>query len=221
MQAVVLSSGGLDSSLTMHLLKKRGVEVYPLHINYGQLAEPKEWLACQQVSSALGIRPPERMDMLGFKLFPSGLVNPSLDIHDDAFLPTRNLMFLVAGAGYAFSKGLDVVVIGLVDNPIFPDQTREFVTRAEDAISAALGRRIKILAPLIRLDKREVILLANKHRLNVALTYHCHSGGEKPCGVCISCQERIAAEKALRKASGREATKRASSKESVKREVHR
>lgn len=209
MQAVVLSSGGLDSSLTMHLLKKQGIEVYPLHINYGQLAEPKEWTACRQMCSDLGIRPPECMDLSGLRMFPSGLVNPNLDIHDDAFLPTRNLIFLVVGAGYAYSKGLDAVVIGLVANPIFPDQTPAFVARAEDAIAEALGHRVKVLAPLIRLDKREVILLAEAHGLNLGLAYYCHRGGEKPCGVCISCRERIAAEKSVQGAQlGKEAGKR-------------
>lgn len=209
MQAVVLSSGGLDSSLTMHLLKKQGIEVYPLHINYGQLAEPKEWTACRKMCSDLGIRPPERMDLSGLRIFPSGLVNPNLDIHDDAFLPTRNLIFLVAGGGYAYSKGLDAVVIGLVANPIFPDQTPSFVARAEDAVAEALGRRIKVLAPLIQLDKREVILLAEAQGLNLGLAYYCHRGGEEPCGVCISCKERIAAEKSVREARvGKEGGKR-------------
>ena len=221
MQAVVLSSGGLDSSLTMHLLKEQGVEVYPLHVNYGQLAEPKEWRACQAVCKALGLRTPERMDLPGFRLFPSGLVNPNLDIHDNAFLPTRNLVFLVVGAGYAYSKGLDVVVIGLVANPIFPDQTREFVSRTEDAIASALGRRIKVLAPLIQLDKREVILLARKHGLDVALTYYCHKGGDKPCGICISCQERLAAEKALKESHQIESGMRARKTAKRKRTVHR
>ncbi len=197
MQVVVLSSGGLDSSLTMFLLKGQEIEVYPLHINYGQLAEAKEWTSSKRVCRALGIRPPERIDLSGLRMFPSGLVNSKLDIHDDAFLPTRNLIFLVVGAGYAYSKGLDAVVIGLVANPIFPDQTPVFVARAEDAISEALGRRVKILAPLIQLDKREVILLAEKHGLDVSLTYYCHRGSDRPCGVCISCKERIAAERSI------------------------
>jgi len=196
-QAVVLSSGGLDSSLTMHLLREKGVEVYPLHVNYGQLAEMREWRACQQVCHSLRLRPPERMDLPGLRLFPSGLVNPSLDIHDNAFLPTRNLIFLVAGAGYAYSKGLDVVAIGLVANPIFPDQTREFVSAAQEAIAHALNRRREILTPLIKIDKREVIMLAKKHRLAISMTYYCHKGGPKPYRLYISCQERLAAEKSL------------------------
>lgn len=198
MQAVVLSSGGLDSSLTMQLLNGEGVEVYPLHVNYGQLAEPREWRACQRVCRALGLRSPVRVDLQGLRIFPSGLVNRDLDIYRNAFLPTRNLVFLVIGAGYAYAKGLDTVVIGLVANPIFPDQTRAFVKHAEQAIASSLGRRIRILAPLIQLDKREVILLARKHRLAVVLTYYCHAGGAKPCGHCISCRERTAAENALK-----------------------
>ncbi len=192
-----MSSGGLDSSLVMALLKEEGVEVFPLHINYGHLAERKEWEACLKICAALGLRPPEKMDLAGMSNLPSGLTDPNLDTAKYAFLPTRNLLLLVAGAAYAYSKGLDAVAIGLVANPIFPDQTKEFVESSEKTLSIALGRRVRLLAPLIGLDKREVILLARKHNLPFALTYYCHRGQDEACGECISCRERKAAEAAL------------------------
>ena len=116
----------------------------------------------------------------------------------NAFLPTRNLLFLTFGAAYAYNLDIDTISIGLLSNPIFPDQGLEFLKRAKDSISVALGREIQILAPFIELDKRDIIKLAKKHELPIEMTYYCHAGTDPPCGVCISCKERIVAEEMLR-----------------------
>lgn len=196
MNIVVLSSGGIDSSLMMYLFKKDGHVVLPLHIDYGQLAEEREWKSCVEISKQLSLFP-EKLDVSGFgKLIRSGLTDGSLDVYEDAFLPTRNLLFLTLGAAYAFSRSCSVVAIGLLANPIFPDQGKEFVRKAQESISASLGKPIHFLTPLIELDKRDVLKLAEEHRIPT-VTYYCHSGTETPCGKCISCQERIAAEKSL------------------------
>lgn len=198
MKVVVLASGGIDSALMMHLFRKEGHEVFPLHINYGHLAENKEWESLTKVCNYLSLNP-FRMDIPGFGKLPSGLTNPSLDIYKDAFLPTRNLTFITLGAAYAYSLNADAVAIGLLAGPIFPDQTKDFIEKAEISINTALGRKIKIMAPLIDLDKRDVITLAEKHDLP-KVTYYCHAGKDEPCGICISCKERIAAENALKSA---------------------
>ncbi len=197
MRIVVLASGGVDSSVMMLLLKKEGHELFPLFIDYGQLGREKEWIACQKICRYLGLEA-NRMDISGFgKSVPSGITNNKFDIEKDAFLPTRNLLFLTLGAAYAYFKSADVIAIGLLSNPIFPDQKAEFVQSAQMTISISLGVTIRILAPLISLDKFDTLRLARKYGLPLDLTYSCHSGAEEPCGQCISCKERIAAEKYL------------------------
>jgi 7-cyano-7-deazaguanine synthase len=197
MRVVTLSSGGVDSSVTMLLLKRRNHFVFPLFVNYGQLSVEREWHACQNICKFLDLKP-ERMDVQGFgKLIPSGITNRDCDVEKEAFLPTRNLMLLTLGAAYGYVKAAHVVAISLLSNPIFPDQTKDFVQEAQKTISKALGIDITILAPLIDLDKSDTLRLARKYGLPIEDTYSCHSGGEIPCGRCISCQERIAAEKCL------------------------
>ena len=199
MRVVVLSSGGLDSSIMMSLFKKRGYQIFPLFIDYGQLAATVEWKACQRISRYLSLEP-KRMDIHGLgSVIPSGLTNQDLDIKEKAFLPTRNLLFLTLGAAYGYSKSAHVIAIGLLSNPIFPDQTSEFIHKAEKTISKALGLDISILTPLISLNKVDIIQLARRHNLPIDYTYSCHSGLQKPCGRCISCEERLAAERALTK----------------------
>jgi 7-cyano-7-deazaguanine synthase len=144
----------------------------------------------------LGLEP-VTMGLSGTERIPSGLVHSNLDIEKDAFFPTRNLLFTVLGSSYAYSISSKVVALGILANPIFPDQTSDFFKKAEICVSAALGVDMKVLTPLITLDKRETLKLAHKHGLPLELTYFCHSGSDQPCGKCISCKERIAAEKML------------------------
>lgn len=197
MRVVALSSGGIDSSVILHILKEKGCAIFPLYVNYGQLAAEREWLACQQICKYLGLRP-EKMDITGFgKLIPSGLTRRELDVEKDAFVPTRNLLFLIVGAAYGFVHAAHVISIGLLANPIFPDQTTAFTKEAERVIGLALGLNITVLAPLISMDKTDTLRLARKHKLPLEETYSCHTGNQKPCGQCISCKERFAAEKVL------------------------
>jgi 7-cyano-7-deazaguanine synthase len=183
------------------LLKKEDCLIFPLFVDYGQLAADAEWEACQKICEHLDLKP-NRIDVSGFgHLIPSGLTNHNLDIEKNAFLPARNLLFLTVGAAYGYFKSANVVAIGLLSNPIFPDQTVEFVQMAQRAISKALGVDISILTPLISLDKCDILLLARKYGLPLSATYSCHSGNKEPCGHCISCKERIEAEKVLARRS--------------------
>jgi 7-cyano-7-deazaguanine synthase in queuosine biosynthesis len=98
-----MSSGGVDSSLIMLMLKRRGHEIFPLHVNYGHLAESREWQACQAVSRHLDVGEPVRLSLDGMNVIPCGLIHSNLDIEKEAFLPTRNLLFATLGASYAYS----------------------------------------------------------------------------------------------------------------------
>ncbi len=196
MKIVVLTSGGIDSALMLYLFKKENYDIFPLHINYNQLAEEHEWNSCKAICKYFSLEP-FNMDILGFGKLPSGLTNKNLDIYRDAFLPTRNLTFITLAAAYAYTKSTEMVAIGLLANPIFPDQTKTFIEKAETSIAEALGKPIRILAPLIELDKRDVLRLADEYSIP-KVTYFCHSGTDVPCGKCVSCIERFAAETTLK-----------------------
>lgn len=195
MRVVVLASGGIDSALMMYLFKKEGHEVLPLHIDYNQLAESHEWESCKALCNFFSLEP-FKMDIPGFGKLPSGLTNNNLDVYKDAFLPTRNLTFITLASAYAYTKSSDAVAIGLLTNPIFPDQTKDFIQKAQTSISESLGKPIRILTPLIDLDKRDVLRLAAEYHIP-KVTYFCHSGTDIPCGKCVSCRERFTAESAL------------------------
>lgn len=191
MSVVALVSGGLDSALMSVLAVEEGLRVHPLFIDYGQRAAAREWAACEALHAKHGLPAPQHMALTGFgKLVRSGLTDPSRRVNEDAFMPGRNLMLLVAGAAYAHDVGARAVAIGLLDEAdrLFPDQSSEFLKGAEQLIRLAMGAPISITAPLARFKKADVMTLASARDIDG--TYSCHVGAEQPCGACVSCLER-------------------------------
>lgn len=190
MTFVNLVSGGLDSTLIGVLAKENEVDHFPLFIDYGQLAAEREWKTCQAVHKQLGLPVPQKVELAGYgKFIASGLTRPDLDIRLQAFTPGRNLMFLLIGSAYAVQLSVNSVAIGLLSEQfsLFPDQEKVFITKAEDAISTAMGRPVQILTPLIEFSKADVVRLAEAK--GVEGTYSCHTGNVEPCGRCIACLE--------------------------------
>jgi 7-cyano-7-deazaguanine synthase len=191
MSIVTLVSGGLDSTLMALMIKEENIVQLPLFIDYGQICRDQELKACKNNFNKLGLPTPIVMDVSGYgKLISSGLTDSNKRINEDAFLPGRNLLFLLAGSAYAYQNNFNAVAIALLseENCIFPDQTSSFVNGTQELISQTLGRDIKIIAPLMQFYKAEVLRLAAKK--GITGTYSCHSGTEKPCGKCVSCLER-------------------------------
>ncbi len=190
MGIVTLVSGGYDSTLMSLMAHEEGTTLFPLFIDYGQLGVAKEWEACQRLHEQFGLPPVTYMDLSGFgKTIPSGLTDSTLRINEDAFLPGRNLLFVLAGAAHAFKVQADSVALGLL-NPaahLFPDQTKGFVEDCEKMIERAMSRRILVLTPLIEFSKRDVLIMARER--GIVHTYSCHAGGDEPCGVCVACVE--------------------------------
>ena len=196
MSIVTLVSGGLDSSLMALLVKEEKIEQFPLFIDYGQICKVKEWRACNTVFKKYNLPQPVIMNINGYgKLISSGLTDPNKRVNEDAFLPGRNLLFLLVGSAYAYQNNCNAVAIALLSekNSIFPDQTNTFIYMAQQMIDLALGRDIKIIAPLMEFSKVEVLHLAAEK--GISGTYSCHSGTDTPCGKCVSCIERINAMK--------------------------
>lgn len=187
---VTLVSGGIDSTLMSVLAKEQGFELHPLFIDYGQLGVKLEWEACQYNHIKHKLPEPKKMTLSGFgKVIHSGLTDRRLRIKEDAFLPGRNSLFLLTASSYAYQLKCKNIAIGLLDEKykLFPDQSKDFISRAETFLSFEMDYEIKILTPLMGFNKAEVIKLAKAKKIN--RTYSCHSGQETPCGKCISCLE--------------------------------
>ena len=191
MSLVVLMSGGIDSAVVTLLAHEDGLQVFPLFVDFGQLAANSEWDSVQRLASKHGLPTPQRMDISGFgEVIPSGITNREKDLVRDAFLPGRNAVLLLLGASYAYRVGASAVAIGLLDEraALFPDQTTKFVDEIERSIATSLGLSIRVLAPLITMSKGQVIGLALSIGLDLGDTHSCHLDGQR-CGGCIACKE--------------------------------
>lgn len=195
MGVVPLVSGGIDSLVMCKMLELENQEQFPLFIDYGQLSNEREWEACKKVLKKSNLPIPIKINLREYgKLIESGITSNLKDIYTDAFLPGRNLLFLVVAAAYAYQKGIKNIAIGFLSNDthLFPDQTDEFLINSNFAINSGLGEYFSILTPLINFNKKEVIKLAKKYSLPLNDTYSCHSGKDIYCGKCVACEEIIA-----------------------------
>jgi 7-cyano-7-deazaguanine synthase len=172
------------------LIKEEGLTQFPLFVNYGQLNLDREYDACVRNFEKLALPQPKRVELPGYgDSFPSGLTNRKLQIREEAFLPGRNLLFLMCAAAYATEVKARSIAIGFLDErlSLFPDQRRAFVDAASEILGHAMSTTFSILTPFISMSKAEVLAIARAK--GISNTYSCHSGGSSPCGACIACLE--------------------------------
>lgn len=188
--AVCLASGGLDSIVCLHLLRKQGIKTLPIFINYGQRNLQQEFRSLTTNLRESKFSRPVVVDVSGFgKVVKTGLTDSTKRVLEDAFTPNRNLLFLVLAASVAYSRGISAIVLGYLSEKtaIFPDQTDRFLSVASDAIKESLGAEMSIVCPLREMSKRDVVRLSKK--IGIKRSYSCHSGTSRPCGRCIACLE--------------------------------
>lgn len=207
MKAVILLSGGLDSTVCMAVAKDSGFDLYPVSFDYQQrhlreLACARRVAEFYKVPKHLVIN--TNMSAIG----GSALTDVSLGVpagdaerHDipTTYVPARNLIFLGYALGYAEVIGADHIFIGVnsLDYSGYPDCRPEFIqlfqNLADYSTKAAVadGRRIVIETPLIRLSKAQIVKLGAKLDAPLELTTSCYRGGEEACGTCDSCVLRL------------------------------
>lgn len=208
-KAIVLLSGGLDSSVAIHLAKKEGFEVYALSFDYGQ-KHHKELSCARATAQKIGAKE-HNIVTLQLNLWGgSSLTDSSMEVEDGdvsrtdippTYVPARNMVFLSVAASYAEAIGSQDIFIGVseVDYSGYVDCRGEFIVAMENAINkgtvmgAEQGKRISIHTPFIHKTKAEEILLGEELQVDWSLTWSCYRGGAKPCGTCDSCLLRAKA----------------------------
>ncbi|PTX60286.1 preQ(0) biosynthesis protein QueC [Melghirimyces profundicolus] len=206
-KAVVILSGGLDSTTCMGLAREAGYELYPLTFHYGQRHD-REVEQARKVAEYFGVKEHRVVD-IGFlrQIGGSALTDEAMDVPgpDDpdeeipsTYVPARNLIFLSLAAAYAEVIGAVTIYIGVsaVDYSGYPDCRPEFIRSMEETVRRATktgisGNPIRLEAPLIRLSKAETIREGLRLKVPYHLTTSCYRGGEVACGVCDSCRLRL------------------------------
>ncbi len=207
-RAIVLHSGGIDSTVTAAIAKRDGYELYLLHFDYGQLTEIKERSCFTAIGKVFKAKKQEIANVKFLKwIGHSSLTDPKLHIptnSDDynekipnTYVPYRNGIFISLAAAWAETVGAEAIFLGVMqeDGPGYPDTTEEFILAAENAIN--IGRRpesaCKILTPIIHMTKAEVVKLGIELLVPFGMTWSCYTNDEVACGVCQSCIMRLRA----------------------------
>lgn len=204
-KAVVLFSGGLDSTTCLALAKSQGFAPHALSFSYGQ-KHSSELSAAMRIAKHMDVV--HRIITLDVSVFQnSALTNQALDIpnYKDSseipatYVPARNTIFLALALGYAESIGAHDIFIGVssIDYSHYPDCRPEFIKAFQELAHLATktsveGSLVTIHAPLQYLSKVQTIELGTQLGVDYGLTVSCyraHDAGEA-CGCCDSCTFR-------------------------------
>ncbi len=207
MKAVVLLSGGLDSTVCMAVAAAAGCELLPISFDYQQ-RHSRELASARRVAAHYGIVRHLVITTNMAAIGGSALTDMAVDVPAGdvarpdipaTYVPARNLIFLSYALAYAESSGAERIFIGVnaLDYSGYPDCRPEFIALfqrlADYSTKAAVqdGRRITVETPLVALAKKDIVLLGNKLGAPLHLTTSCYAGGEEACGRCDSCLLRL------------------------------
>ncbi len=205
-KAVVLLSGGLDSSTCLFWAKSRGYRCRALSVLYGQ-RHARELRSARAVArqatvplSVIRLRLPwlSVSSLLGRGRLPDvPLPRIGSGGIPSTYVPARNTLLLSLAASLADSIGASAIVTGAnaLDYSGYPDCRPAFHKAFQKALKAGTrsgteGRGIRVLAPLVSLDKAAIVRLAKRLGVPLKSTWSCYAGGSKPCGRCDSCKLR-------------------------------
>ena len=209
-KAIVLLSGGVDSTTTLAIARSRGFDVYALTFRYGQ-RHAAEIEAAQRVAAAVGVT---RHEVIGFDLrrFGGSALTGDLAVPKGraleemtqaipaTYVPARNTIFLSFALAWAETLGASDIFIGVnhYDYSGYPDCRPEFIgayqRMADLATEAGVeGRqRLTIHTPLIHMTKAEIVRTGLGLGVDYALTLSCYDPApEGACGRCDACALRL------------------------------
>ncbi|SMP11269.1 7-cyano-7-deazaguanine synthase [Desulfurobacterium pacificum] len=204
--AVVIFSGGLDSTTALYWAKKHFDEVYAITFDYGQRHSIEVEMAKITAKNA-GVKEHFIFEIDLSKIGGSALTDRSIEVPEaksveevlsrgipSTYVPFRNGIFISIAAAYAETKGTTDIVGGwnAVDYSGYPDCRPEFLKAMEEALNkgtkiGAEGGKWTIHAPLIHLTKGEIIKLGLSLGADYSYSISCYRGEEIPCMKCDSC----------------------------------
>ena len=205
-KAVVLLSGGLDSTTALYVALRDGYRVSALTLDYGQLHK-KEIQCARQNAEALALTHEVvhfGMPWKGSALLDVQIPMPSqrsVDAMQAAipatYVPARNTIFMALAASYAEATGAASIFIGAnaLDYSGYPDCRPDYFEAFQKTLNLGTkagveGQKIEIAAPLLHLSKREIVELAQSLGIPFERTWSCYQGEDLPCKVCDACQLR-------------------------------
>jgi 7-cyano-7-deazaguanine synthase len=209
-RAVVLLSGGLDSTTTLAIASAEGYEAYALSFDYGQRHQV-EIEAARRVANSLGAKE-HRVAKIDLRIFGGSALTDNVDVPKQrskteiahgipvTYVPARNTIFLAYALAWAEVISANHIFLGVnaIDYSGYPDCRPQFIkafqTLANVGTKAGIeGARLRIHTPLIKFSKADIIRKAIDLRVDLSLTHSCYDPLPEglACGECDSCLLRL------------------------------
>jgi 7-cyano-7-deazaguanine synthase len=204
-KAVILVSGGLDSSTVLAMAKQQGFDCYTLSFDYGQ-RHRSELFAAAKVSEAMQVEAHKVVSLDLGTIGGSALTDTNIDVPEYettgipvTYVPARNTVFLSIALGWAEVLGANDIFVGVnaVDYSGYPDCRPDYINAFEQMANLATkagveGNKLTVHAPLIDMTKGQIIQAGLKIGVDYAVTVSCYQADEQgaACGVCDSCRLR-------------------------------
>lgn len=209
-KAVVLLSGGLDSTTTLAMAQNEGFDCFAMTFRYGQRHAYEITSACR-VATAMGVAEHRVVEIDLAAIGGSALTDNALDVPKDrpdlaadipiTYVPARNTIFLSYALAWAEVLGAWDIYIGVnaMDYSGYPDCRPEYIAAFETMANLATAAAVKgegkytIHTPIITLTKAQIILQGTAIGVDYGLTHSCYdpTPDDKPCGHCDSCRLRL------------------------------
>ncbi|HEY9823367.1 MAG TPA: 7-cyano-7-deazaguanine synthase QueC [Candidatus Sericytochromatia bacterium] len=211
MKAIILLSGGLDSSTVLYQAKADGYQCYALSFDYQQ-RHRRELESAKAIARCANVK---EHQVIGFDLRQwggSALTDDDIDLPEHrsldqmsqnipiTYVPARNTIFLSFGLSYAEAIAAERVYVGVnaLDYSGYPDCRPDYIEAMQRVFELGTkqgreGQTIKIVTPLIDLKKTAIIELGDRLGVPWEQTWSCYAGDDVACRVCDSCQLRLAA----------------------------
>ncbi len=202
-KAVLILSGGLDSTTLMYDLLNKGIEVHAISFFYGQ-KHSKELECAHIMCDKLNV-PHKIIDLEVLnEVAPSALTRSEIEVPEGQYdsdnmkataVPNRNMVMLALATSYAISIGANYVAYGAHagDHTIYPDCRPKFVKHMTEAIASCDWSKVELLVPYLYMTKGEIVKVGLSLDVDYSSTWTCYKGGDKACGKCGSCIERLEA----------------------------
>ncbi|MBF0432741.1 MAG: 7-cyano-7-deazaguanine synthase QueC [Fibrobacteria bacterium] len=194
--ALLVFSGGQDSTTCLHWALHNFKNVQAIFFNYGQ-RHAIEQTSAVKIAELNNI--PLKIIALDFfsQIGSNALTDSTLEIESKAgelpntFVPGRNLIFISCAASYAYSLGITDIITGVcqTDYSGYPDCRQDTISALAKVISLGLDKEVTIHTPLMQMTKAETVDLAIKLNAlkSLAYSHSCYEGNYPPCGQCPAC----------------------------------
>lgn len=206
-KAIAVLSGGLDSTVASTKFKE-DYQIHALTFNYGQKSAEMEIESAKAICEELGaehtiIKLPWLAELGGSALTSDESIpepeDSELDDIESAlktaksvWVPGRNVVFTAIANSFAEAEKASIIIVGwdLEEAVTFPDNSKEFLEAFNTVLEVGSFDDIKIEAPLIGMNKNEIVEYGDSIGAPMELSYSCYKGFNYHCGVCESCMRR-------------------------------